>query len=207
MDAKKSFMTNNQSATTIAKDSVKNLTTHYVNTLTDVLKQLDSEQVKSLVDTLLTMKANNGTLYLCGNGGSAANAIHLANDFTFGISPEGNALKVEALPANSSVLTCLGNDIGYENIFAHQLKVKANSHDILLILSGSGNSENIIRATQQALDIGMKTVGILGFCGGKVKPMLDQVFHFEIQDMQISEDTQVIVGHILMKVLYKKLGG
>lgn len=205
MDAKRSFMTNNQSATTIAKDSVKNLTTNYVNTLTDVLKQLDSEQVKSLVDTLLTMKANNGTLYLCGNGGSAANAIHLANDFTFGISPEGNALKVEALPANSSVLTCLGNDIGYENIFAHQLKVKANSNDILLVLSGSGNSENIIRATQQALDIGMKTVGILGFSGGQVKPMLDQVFHFEVQDMQISEDTQVIVGHILMKALYNAL--
>lgn len=205
MDAKRGSMINNQRTPAVPNDLVEDLTTNYIASLTAVLKQLDSKKIKILVDALLTMKANNGTLYLCGNGGSAANAIHLANDFTFGISPQGNALKVEALPANSSVLTCLGNDIGYENIFAHQLKVKANSHDILLILSGSGNSENIIRATQQALDIGMKTVGILGFCGGKVKPMLDQVFHFEIQDMQISEDTQVIVGHILMKALYLEL--
>ncbi len=205
MDAKRNLMIDEKNINALSNTPIDRLTTNYIETLTTILKQLDSQELKNLVDALLTMKANNGTLYLCGNGGSAANAIHLANDFTFGINPQGNALKVEALPANSSVLTCLGNDIGYENIFAHQLKVKANSNDILLVLSGSGNSENIIRSTQQALDIGMKTVGILGFSGGKVKPMLDQAFHFEIQDMQISEDTQVIVGHILMKALYLEL--
>lgn len=109
------------------------------------------------------------------------------------------------MAANSSVLTCLGNDIGYDNIFAHQLKVKANHLDVLLVLSGSGNSGNIINAIEQAQSLGMTTVGILGFDGGKAKPLLDQVFHFDIQDMQISEDTQVVIGHILMKALYREL--
>ena len=131
-------------------DPIVSLTESYVETLHNVLSQLDGIKVKHLVNTLITMKSNGGTLYLCGNGGSAANAIHLANDFTFGISPQGNALKVEALAANSSVLTCLGNDIGYDNIFAHQLKVKANHLDVLLVLSGSGNSGNIINAIEQA---------------------------------------------------------
>ncbi|ESP90425.1 MULTISPECIES: SIS domain-containing protein [Pseudoalteromonas] len=177
----------------------------YTDTLSCVLQQLDTKQIARLVDSLLEMKRQNGTLFICGNGGSAANAIHLANDFTFGINPQGNAIKVEALAANSSVLTCLGNDIGYENIFSHQLKVKAGSNDLLLVLSGSGNSQNIINAISQAQTIGMTTVGILGFKGGKAKPMLDQVFHFDVQDMQISEDTQVIIGHILMKALYQEL--
>ncbi|MCF6440362.1 SIS domain-containing protein [Pseudoalteromonas luteoviolacea] len=183
----------------------ESITADYTTTLSQVLTQLDGKQVAQLVDTLLDMKAHNGTLFICGNGGSAANAIHLANDFTFGIHPQGNALKVEALAANSSILTCLGNDIGYQNIFSHQLKVKANKHDVLLVLSGSGNSENIINAIAQAQVLGMTTVGILGFKGGTAKPMLDQAFHFDVQDMQISEDTQVIIGHILMKALYQEL--
>ncbi|MGC0119166.1 SIS domain-containing protein [Pseudoalteromonas piscicida] len=187
------------------QDPIVALTEDYVHTLSQVLTQLDGNAVKQLVSTLLDMKANGGTLYLCGNGGSAANTIHLANDFTFGVHPQGDALKVEALAANSSVLTCLGNDIGYDNIFAHQLKVKANHLDVLLVLSGSGNSGNIINAIEQAQSLGMTTVGILGFDGGKAKPLLDQVFHFDIQDMQISEDTQVVIGHILMKALYREL--
>lgn len=185
--------------------SAVSITDDYVSTLTTVLQQLNGKQVECLVNSLLAMKNAEGTLYICGNGGSAANAIHLANDFTFGIHPGGNALKVEALAANSSVLTCLGNDIGYDNIFSHQLKVKANKKDILLVLSGSGNSQNILNAITQAKSIGMTTFGILGFTGGKAKAMLDHAFHFDIQDMQISEDTQVIIGHILMKSLYQEL--
>ncbi|QTH71051.1 SIS domain-containing protein [Pseudoalteromonas xiamenensis] len=184
---------------------IETLTQDYVANLSLVLTQLESSRVRALVNQLLEMKRAGGTLYLCGNGGSAANAVHLANDFTFGISPSGNALKVEALSANSSVLTCLGNDIGYENIFSHQLKVKGHKNDVLMVLSGSGNSENIIRAISEAKQIGMHTVGILGFSGGKAKPMLDSAFHFDINDMQISEDTQVIIGHILMKALFKEL--
>lgn len=198
-------MSRKQSAVTPLPTPIESLTTSYVKTLSSVLQQLDSEQVQTFVDYLLKMKEKNGTLYLCGNGGSAANAIHLANDFTFGISPSGDAIKVEALAANSSVLTCLGNDIGYENIFSHQLKVKGNENDILCVLSGSGNSGNIINAIEQAKQLGMTTVGVLGYDGGKAKPLVDLPFHFDVPDMQISEDTQVVLGHILMKALHQEL--
>lgn len=187
------------------RNNIPQLAITYVSSLTNTLEQLNTDALTLFVDTLLDMREKRGTLYLCGNGGSAANAIHLANDFTFGINPQGNALKVEALPANSSILTCLGNDIGYDNIFSHQLQVKAEQQDVLLVLSGSGNSQNIINAISYANNIGMTTIGILGFDGGKAKAMLDQLFHFDVQDMQISEDTQVIIGHILMKALYEEL--
>ena len=90
-------------------------------------------------------------IYLCGNGGSAGNAIHLANDFLYGVGiKNGVGMRVEALSANPAVLTCLANDIGYEQIYAEQIRVKANPGDVLLVLSGSGNSPNVVKA----LDMG-----------------------------------------------------
>jgi len=180
---------------------VKNQTFSYVEKLKDILKFIDSYKISCFIDMILEMKSAGGVLYICGNGGSAANAMHLANDFTFGISPDGNSIKVEALPANSSVITCLANDIGYENIFSHQLKVKANSSDLLLVLSGSGNSANIISALAQARNIGMKTIAILGFDGGIANKHTDLSFHIPVMDMQISEDSQLIIGHIIMQSL------
>ncbi|KZN39499.1 hypothetical protein N480_01300 [Pseudoalteromonas luteoviolacea S2607] len=177
----------------------------YIDSLETVLRTLDAVDLEHFATQLLKLQKSGNTLYICGNGGSAANALHIANDFTFGINPQGSALRVEALPANSSVLTCLGNDIGYENIFSHQLKVKGKPGDLLLVLSGSGNSKNIINALEAANSIGIKTVGILGFQGGLAKPLLDLCFHFVIDDMQVAEDTQLVVGHLLMKILKEKL--
>ena len=140
-----------------------------------------------------------------GNG-SAANAIHLANDFHYGIGACGEGrkltgLRVEALPANPGVITCLANDTGYENIFAHQLEVKGNKGDMLIVLSGSGNSENIVRALQMSKKIGMKSIAILAFNGGRAIELADTSIHFRINDMQIAEDTQLIVGHLCMQWL------
>jgi D-sedoheptulose 7-phosphate isomerase len=145
-------------------------------------------------------------LYICGNGGSAGNAIHLANDFNYGIDKDngGVGLRVEALPANSSIITCIANDEGYEHIFSQQLKVKANPGDMLLVLSGSGNSKNILNALEVGNSLGMKTFAILGFTGGKAKGIAKHPIHFQIEDMQISEDLQLIVGHIAMQYLYNE---
>jgi len=179
---------------------------NYVQKLSDTLKVSDWSQVELLAQGLLEAKKNDQHIYLCGNGGSAGNAIHLANDFLFGVCPQGDALKVEALSANSAVLTCLGNDIGYENIFSHQLKVKANAGDLLIVLSGSGNSANILSALEVGKQQGMHTFAILGYDGGKAKELADHPIHFAINDMQIAEDLQMIVGHMLMKILNKNLG-
>ncbi len=193
----------------ISNSTVRNTVTEqtliYVDKLATTLKLIDSSQIATLVEILVKMMTDNSTLYICGNGGSAANAMHLANDFTFGISPSGDAMKVEALTANSSVITCLANDIGYENIFSHQLKVKASHNDVLLVLSGSGNSQNVIQAVLQAKKIGMPTVAILGFSGGQIKELVDLPIHIQVMDMQIAEDSQLIIGHIIMQSLFRIL--
>ncbi len=149
-------------------------------------------------------KGNN--VFICGNGGSACNAMHMANDFHYGIGacgipPKVKGLKVEALPSNPGIITCLGNDIGYEDIYSHQLENKGAKGDILIALSGSGNSPNIINVLKMAKAKRVYSFAILGFKGGKSLDYADYPIHFPIDDMQISEDTQLIVGHICMQWL------
>jgi len=143
-------------------------------------------------------------VFICGNGGSAGNAIHLANDFIYGVAKRpGGGLRVNALAANPAVITCLANDIGYEHVYSEQLSVMANPNDVLIVLSGSGNSPNIIAALEQAKVMNVKSYAILGFSGGRCKQLADVPIHFQIDDMQISEDLQLIVGHMLMQWLYE----
>ncbi|GAA6185397.1 SIS domain-containing protein [Aliiglaciecola sp. NS0011-25] len=185
---------------------MKKLIANYQGSLIAQIQLLDVENIQILADHLLDCCKQKKQVFICGNGGSAGNAIHLANDFLYGTDPSGlSSLNVEALPANSSILTCLGNDIGYDKIFSHQLKVKANSKDVLIVLSGSGNSENIVQALEQAKTIGMVSFAILGYSGGKAKLLSDYIIHNQINDMQISEDLQLIVGHMLMRFLYDNL--
>ena len=118
------------------------------------------EGVHSLAIDLLDIWSQNGKVFICGNGGSAANAIHMANDFHYGIGACGPGnriagLNVEALSANSAILTCLANDTGYDNVYSNQLEVKASKNDLLIVLSGSGNSKNIINALKWANKIGL----------------------------------------------------
>lgn len=142
-------------------------------------------------------------MFLCGNGGSAANAIHLANDFLYPISKRhGSGLRVTALPANPATLTCIANDEGYEEIFATQLAVLARAGDVLVVLSGSGNSPNILRAIDQAKAMSLKTFAIVAYSGGRAKAMADVAIHVAADDMQIAEDMQLIVGHAIMQWLH-----
>ncbi len=173
------------------------------------LKAWDSIDIRKLLlqwggqmkDAMLEAKKNGGAIYICGNGGSAANAIHMANDFTYGYCDEGRRFNVEALPANSSVLTCLANDIGYDKIFSHQLENKLKPNDLLIVLSGSGNSPNIIKALEVAKAKGAKSLGMLGFNGGKAKAMVDILLHADIDDMQVAEDVQLMIGHAAMRMM------
>jgi len=177
----------------------------YVAHFTKVFNDQNIIQIKNLSDVMFDAWRSKKMIFICGNGGSAGNAIHLANDFNYGIDKtKGVGLRIEALPANSSVITCIANDEGYDQIFSQQLKVKADRNDVLIVLSGSGNSPNILRALEVGNKIGMKTFAILGYSGGKCKDIAQYPIHFEINDMQISEDLQLIVGHILMQWLSTK---
>ncbi|MBR9884468.1 MAG: SIS domain-containing protein [Oceanospirillales bacterium] len=174
----------------------------YADRLSSLLATTDWSPVEQLATECRRLIDEGKQLFICGNGGSAGNAVHLANDFLYGVSPkQARALKVEALSANSAVLTCLGNDLGYAEIFARQLQVKAEPGDLLLVLSGSGNSANILRALEVARDKGVVSYALLGYSGGKAKDMADVAIHFPLDDMQIAEDMQLIVGHMLMRML------
>ena len=184
---------------------MENLITKYNDSLKQALDNFPIEQVKKLAEELNIAWKNKNSIFLCGNGGSAGNAIHLANDFLFGAGRNyGVGLNVEALSSNPAVLTCLANDIGYENIYLEQLRVKGKKGDILIVLSGSGNSKNIINAIKVANELGVKSFAILGFSGGECKKIANYPIHFSVNDMQISEDLQLIVGHMCMKWLCKQ---
>ena len=183
--------------------SVKDLILGYSSRLQGVLASSDWSSVSLLAQDMLRCWHEKRQVFFCGNGGSAGNAVHLANDFLYGIAKKtGGGLKVQALSANSAVMTCLANDIGYESIFSEQLAVQAQAGDLLIALSGSGNSPNIIRAIEQAKAMNVKSYAILGFTGGKCKELADVPIHFPIHDMQIAEDMQLIVGHMMMQWLY-----
>ena len=177
----------------------------YLHRLDSSLKHIDPDILSDFLDDLSSIWMHRNTLFICGNGGSAGNAIHLANDFTYGVGYSKThpvpGLSVEALSSNSAVITCLANDISYANIFSQQLLAKASSSDILLCLSGSGNSPNIVTALESATQIGMKTYSIVAFDGGKCKELSTKCFHIPTSDMQIAEDSQLVIGHLCMQWL------
>jgi D-sedoheptulose 7-phosphate isomerase len=175
----------------------------YVARLKSAVDLLPKEELEALADTLLMAWKEKRQVFIFGNGGSAGNAIHLANDYLYGVSRQlGKALKVHALPANSAVLTCLANDEGYDSIFIQQLAVLANPGDIAIALSGSGNSPNILKALEYCRDNQIQSFAILGFSGGKAKSLANHAIHAPINDMQISEDLQLVVGHLMMQWLH-----
>lgn len=183
--------------------AAKDLILGYSSRLQEVLASSDWSSVNLLAQDMLRCWQEKRQVFFCGNGGSAGNAVHLANDFLYGIAKKtGGGLKVQALSANSAVMTCLANDVGYESIFSEQLAVQAQAGDLLIALSGSGNSPNIVRVIEQAKAMDVKSYAILGFTGGKCKELADVPIHFPVNDMQISEDLQLVVGHMMMQWLY-----
>lgn len=177
----------------------------YLNRLQQACNQIPLDKVELLANALLDAWKHKRQVFIFGNGGSAGNAIHLANDFIFGISKKfGSGLRIQALPANSSVITCLANDIGYENIFEYQLSLMSDPGDVVIALSGSGNSPNIVKALEYSNKTKLDSYAILGYSGGISVQLAKTPIHVPIDDMQISEDLQIIIGHMLMQHLYSQ---
>ena len=184
---------------------MEKLFNNYKKNLFETLGKLEVEKVKELCQLILSAWKTDNTIYLCGNGGSAANAIHVANDMTYGAGKKnGKGISIEALTSNSAVLTCLANDLSYEDIFSEQIRAKGKSKDLLIVFSGSGNSKNVIKAIKIAKNKKMKTFAIVGFDGGKCKKIADNSIHVNINDMQVAEDFQLIVSHMCMQWLSKQ---
>ncbi len=152
----------------------------YLEQFSALLARLDIDAVASVVQRLAKARDEGATLYIAGNGGSAALASHWANDLGKAVKKSGRApIRVQCLADNTPWLTALANDEGYERVFAGQLENFARRGDVLIVISASGNSPNLLRAVELAVAREMDVVGVLGFDGGALRNMVTHLVLFE----------------------------
>ena len=168
----------------------------------NIIRSIDFEEVGKAVGAIIDAYEREATIYIFGNGGSAATASHFANDFNKGIS-EGLDKKfcMICLCDNFATVMAIANDESYEEIFRFQLRGRLKPDDLVIGISGSGNSINVVNGIQYAKDVGAKTVGISGYTGGKLKELSDFHMHVPIEDMQITEDIHMTFDHMMYKVV------
>lgn len=168
----------------------------YVETFRRLMARIDLEKVCRVVDRLRAARDGGGTIYIAGNGGSAATATHLANDLGKATKRNGNRpIRVICLSDNISWFSALANDEGYDRVFTGQLENFARPGDVLIVISASGNSQNLVDAVEFANRAGMVTVGILGFDGGRLKGLVDECLWLE---SEIGLYGPVETGHCLL---------
>lgn len=171
-----------------------------------VLQQLDRDEISKAIKAIEIAYRNGKTIYVFGNGGSSATASHFQNDFNKGISEYlETKFNFVCLNDNIPTLMAIANDIGFDEVFRFQLKGHLKSGDLVLAISGSGNSKNVINAVEYAKGLGNKIIGLTGFSGGKLAILADINLNVPIQSMQITEDVHMIFDHLMMSFFYKYL--
>lgn len=180
----------------------------YLKYEVETIQHLDIDQINAALNLLLETFENGNTVYVFGNGGSSSTASHFQNDFNKGVS-EHTEKKFNFLCLNDNVATVMAvaNDIGFEEVFRFQLQGHIRPGDVVMAISGSGNSKNVINAVEYAKQQGNKIIGLTGFGGGKLKELSDVSLHVPINSMQVTEDVHMIFDHLMMSVFYKSLAG
>lgn len=178
----------------------------------DVKSQLLSNtlllaQIEETVNQIVSVFQNGNKLLLCGNGGSAADAIHLAAEFSGRYYLDRKPLNAEALNVNVAAITAVSNDYGFSFLFARMLEAKAQKGDLLWLFSTSGNSENIINAANKAKEIGVKTIAFTGENGGKLNNICDVVVKIPSNDTPRIQEAHIMLGHIICELVENKLFG
>lgn len=175
---------------------------NYLEKEVETIKSLDIEAIDLIMSEIKESQKRGNVIYICGNGGSAATASHFCCDFNKGVSGEEiKNTNFICLSDNIPTMMAIANDISYDEIFSYQLKNRLNPGDLVFVISGSGNSKNIINAMQVAKEKGNKIIGLCGYSGGKVKEMSDVCLHVDINNMQIVEDVHMILDHCMMYIL------
>jgi D-sedoheptulose 7-phosphate isomerase len=175
---------------------------NYMATLGEVLGKLPSDELATIEHDIRSAWKEGRRLFLMGNGGSAATASHLICDFAKGLSQADRPrLKAIALTDNTPIITAYGNDLSYDVVFAEQLDNLVEPGDVVLAISGSGNSPNVLRAIELANERGALTVGLTGFQGGKLKGLVKRCVVVASDNMQQIEDAHLIIGHALFLAL------
>ena len=174
----------------------------YLSQLKNTIDLLSVESINELMKILVKAKNENKTIFIMGNGGSASTASHFVCDFNKGLSFEGQKrFKVFCLNDNIPSMMAYANDLSYEEIFVGQLQNFFNEGDIVIGISGSGNSKNVISAINYANEKGGITIGLTGYDGGKLFKIAKHNVNIPINDMQITEDLHMVLDHCMMKVL------
>ncbi len=177
----------------------------YIEEEKELLDKMDADVINQVMNALITAYEKEATIYVFGNGGSGSTASHMQNDFNKGISEyTEKKFHVCCLNDNVSTLLAIANDIGYEDIFSFQLQNKLKPEDVVIGISGSGNSKNVINAIQYAKEIGATTIGWVGFDGGEVSKITDITFHVKADNMQLVEDLHLIINHLMMCVIMRE---
>lgn len=177
----------------------------YLRMEKEILEKLDVQAVNNLMNLMEDTRKGGGRIFLCGNGGSAATASHFVCDFMKGVSLNQSVkYDMECLSDNTPLFSAIANDIGYDDVFVIPLKAKLHPGDLVIGISGSGNSENVVRAIAYAGAHGGKTAVLVGYNGGKLLTMADQAVHVPIDNMQIVEDVHMILDHLMMYILSRQ---
>ena len=164
-----------------------------------ILKKIDE-----LTDVAVAALKNNHRIYFCGNGGSAADAQHLAAEFSGRFYLDRDALPAEALHCNTSYLTAVANDYSYDVIYARLVKGLAHKGDVLIGLSTSGNSVNIVKAFETAREKGVITVAFTGAGGGKLKDLSDYLFDVPSKNTPRIQESHIMIGHIICQLVEQR---
>jgi|TARA_B110000238_G_C15972014_1_gene372191 D-sedoheptulose 7-phosphate isomerase len=186
---------------------IKPFVVDYLDRLKIILDQINPNIISDIVDTLEQTLVEKSRIYIIGNGGSSATASHMVNDLGSGLRRRDIInFDVLSLGDNSPVVTAIANDIGYENIFFMQLKGLIKPKDVVIAISCSGDSPNIIKAVDYAQNLGCKIIGITGFDGGKLKLLSDINFHVDApkNEYGLVEDTHMILDHIIYSYYNQK---
>lgn len=171
----------------------------YLKYLNTVLQGMDTAEIGKFIQTLLDARERGATIYFVGNGGSAATASHFANDLAIGTNSYDKPFRVISLTDNQAVITALGNDFGYEEIFVRQLRVLGVAGDVVIGISASGNSPNLVKTFEYAKSAGIKTVAITAFDGGKMKQIADECVHVPTAPKEYgpAEDAHMVLDHLV----------
>ena len=187
---------------TMSSEDRKKLIKSYFDREIETIEKLDMDAINDAVSAIWSAYEREATIYIFGNGGSAATASHFVGDFNKGISEnKEKKFNFVCLSDNVPTMMAIANDISYDEIFRYQLKGRLKQTDLVIGISGSGNSKNVINAVEYAKEIGTPVIGITGYDGGRLKALADFHMDANIDDMQISEDLHMIFDHMMFFVL------
>lgn len=178
----------------------------YIGRLELALSALARDQLTRLGETLLRAYRSDKQVFVIGNGGSSSTASHMAADLAKNtIGPNMKRFRIATLSENAAIVTALANDIGYENVFSEQLVNVIRAGDVLIVVSASGNSPNVLRAIRYAQNQSAEVVGLLGFDGGEAARLADIPIVVESYDYGIVEDVHLIINHMLVEYFQQHL--